>query len=238
MLALIKWHIAYYLNSARYLPGLICYFLFLVINYQISPTVIGVNLHLTLIATFILANVVASGMVNTEDKTQELVTTLKATSARRYHVSQVLGVLVFTAPLYLVSILFPIVAGRYTRSLGLGELSLHVALHGVFSLLGTSLGVLFNRHLIPLQEKRILSHGLLLLIVLVPLNLILPENVLLRYAYFLLPPIYALGSWLHELGDGVMVVDGYLLTFVVHSLVYAGVLLGGYLVLIGRYSRR
>jgi len=212
------------MKSVKYLPPVICFAAFLAINYQASPIGIWSNLHITAIAIFIFSSWVGMSFINSEDKTQQYITRLHVKNETAYHLSKIVSIVIFLVPFYVGTILMPVLYGSFVRRIHFGEILIYIAVHFLVSLLGVSVGIFFNLDLFS-TEMAVLAYLLAMIVILVPFNIILSDNFVVVYAYYLLPPINFLAERLHYLGDEVFLVDANFLVFVVYALGYASVMI-------------
>jgi len=235
--ALIKYNIDYYIRSVRYLPPLLLFVAFLGINYQVAPIGIWSNLHITLIAIFILSSWVGVSFVNSEDKTQQYITRLHINNEITYHLSKIISIVVFLIPFYAITFLIPLLQGSFMRNLLLSEVFVYAIVYFLIGLLGIAIGVFFNSDIF-FGEMAILAHLVVISVIVIPFNVIFNDNPLIVYAYTMLPPINFLAQRLHDLDDGVFIMDINFLIFVLYSLVYSLVLIGAYIFVIRKKSKQ
>jgi len=139
-------------------------------------------------------------------------------------------------PFYAIMIFYPIIFGFFVRSLLFTEIIAVVTIHFLFSLMGASMSVFFNvdfhnqKNMLPLQV-------LVMLLVIIPFGMIFDDNIFIRYAVNLLPPLNFFGERLHDLDSGIFVMDGNFWTFVLWSLGYSLVLVVVYVLLIRKKDK-
>ena len=237
MFSLIKYNISYYIKCAKYLPPLICFAAFLAINYSSAPVGIWSNLHITVVATFVLSSWISVSFINCEDKTQQHITMLHVKNEIIYHLSKIASIIIFLIPFYLITIFMPIVGGWFARDILLSEVFVHIAVHFLVSLLGISIGIFFNSDLF-VTEVAVLLHLLVISVVVVPFNVIFEDNLFIVYAYYLVPPVNFLAERWHNLGEGFFYIDYRFLIFVGLSLGYALILITLYTAIIRRKNKR
>ncbi|MCL2385958.1 MAG: hypothetical protein FWC89_00260 [Defluviitaleaceae bacterium] len=220
MQALVKYNISYYLNSAKYLPPVICFAVFLGVNYSSAPIGIWSNLYITAVALFIFANWVSASFVNCEHKTQQFITRLHVNNDTRYHLSKIISLVMFLIPFQVITILIPIVTGMFIRGILFREVVIYVIMHLLFSLMGLAIGIFFNADLFS-KELATFAHLFIIMVIVIPFNVIFADNALISFAYRLLPPINLLAERLHYIDNGAFPVDVLFLIFVVNAAVYA-----------------
>jgi len=153
-----------------------------------------------------------------------------------FHISKIISILIFMMPFYMVLIAYPAMLGFFERSLLFTEILAVAIIHFLFSLMGTSVGVFFNadfhnkKTMIPLQ-------ALVVLVLVVPLDMILGDNMLARYVAYLLPPLNFFGDRLNTLSSGVFVMDGNFLLFILRSAGYSLALIAVYIFLIKKRNK-
>jgi len=237
VVSLIKYNISYYVKSAKYLPPLICYAAFLAINYSSAPIGIWSNLHITAVAIFVLSSWIGVSFINCEDKTQQYITMLHVKNETIYHSSKIAAIIIFLIPFYLITIAMPIIGGWFARDILLSEVVVNIAVHFLVSLLGVSIGIFFNTDIFA-AEPAMMMHLLVISVVVVPLNVIFEDNLLVVYAYYLVPPVNFLAERWHRLGEGLFYIDYRFLIFVGLSLGYALILITLYTAVIRRRNKR
>ncbi|MCL2619937.1 MAG: hypothetical protein FWD97_03245 [Defluviitaleaceae bacterium] len=220
MSALIKFNIAYYINSAKYLIPLLFFGGFLVVNFQTAPIDIWGNLHLTSIAIFVFASMVSATLIASEDKTQLYITLLHTKNETKYHLSKILSAKITLVLFYFITVVFPIIGGHFPRQLTLPEIAVYLIVYFLVGLLGVALGVIFTDRIFP-REVAFLGHIIAIVIVAVPLHVVFSDIGFLTYVYYLLPPIHFLADEMHNLGEGTLVMDGNFIIFVVSSIIYS-----------------
>ncbi|MCL2840746.1 MAG: hypothetical protein FWE05_08225 [Defluviitaleaceae bacterium] len=235
--SLIKYNLDYFIRTPHYLPPLLLFVAFFAFNYQMSPIGIWSNLHITSIATFILANWIATGFMASEDKTQQYITRLHVHHETVFHLSKIASILIFLAPLWLTAVFFPIVTGMFPRSLGLSDLIVYVVVHFLFSLIGTAVGVFFNSDLF-FGEMKVLAHLLVVSVIAIPFHVIFEDIQWITWVYYLLPPINFLAERFYYLGEGVFIFDGIFFIFVAWALAYTVILVSFYIFIIKKMNKR
>jgi len=200
------------------------------------PISIWSQYHLTALTIFVFSNWIGTSFINSEDRTQQFITRLHSKNETTYHVSKIITILLLMIPFYVIMIFYPIVFGFFVRSLLFTEVLTVVAIHFLFSLMGASMSVFFNadfhnqKNILPLQV-------LIMLLVTVPFATIFEDNVFIRYAVNLLPPVNFFGGRLHELDNGIFVIGGNFLVFVLWSLGYSLALITIYILMIRRKNK-
>ena len=139
-------------------------------------------------------------------------------------------------PFYAIMIFYPIVFGFFVRSLLFTEIIAVVAIHFLFSLMGTVMSVFFNADFHN-QKSALPLQVLAILIAIVPLAVIFEDNLFIRYAVNILPPLNFFGERLHNLDSGIFVMDGNFAAFVLWSLGYSLALIGIYVFAIKRKNK-
>jgi len=184
---------------------------------------------------FVLSNWIGTSLINCENRIQQYITRLHSKNETTYHLSKIIAVLLLMIPFYAIMIFHPIVFGFFVRSLSFTEVLAVITIHFLFSLMGVSVSVFFNadfhnkKSILPLQV-------LVMLIMVVPLAMIFEDNVFIRYAVKLLPPLNFFGERLHELDSGVFVMNGNFFVFVLYSLGYSTALITIYVLLIKKIN--
>jgi len=234
---LIKYNIEYYIRSAKYLPPVIVYLVFLAINYQVAPIGIWSNLHITLLGIFILSSWIGVNFANSEDKTQQTITKLHINNDYVYHLSKIISILTFLIPFYAITLLIPIVSGSFTRGLLFSEALIYIAVYVLVGLLGIMVGVLFNSNIFK-EEVAVLLHLSVLAATAIPFGAIYADNQFVVIAHRLLPPVNFLAQRLQYLDSGTFAVDGNFWLFILNSAAYTAMLIALYVFLMRRKSGR
>ncbi|MCL2235113.1 MAG: hypothetical protein FWB98_01580 [Defluviitaleaceae bacterium] len=221
MLSLIRFNIAGYTRSAKYLPGLVLFTVFLGFNYQTAPVDIWGNLHLTSIAIFILATTIAATLVASEDATQQQITLLHTKNETKYHISKILSAVIFLVPFYIVTSVLPVVFGVFPRHLTIIEILTHLSVYFLVGLLGVTLGVFFNFRIFR-KETAFAAHIAFVAIIAIPLNVIFSHITVLEFVYYILPPIHFLAEDLNRLSNAsTLPMTGNFLVFTIICLAYS-----------------
>ena len=235
--SLIWYNLSYYAKTLKFItPCLVFIAWHLSIHSQI-PIPIWNQYHLAALTIFVFSNWIGTGFINSEDRTQQFITRLHTKNETVYHISKIVTILFLMMPFYAVMIFYPIIFGFFVRDLLFTEIIAVVIIHFLFSLMGASMCVFFNadfhnqKNILPLQ-------ALVMLLVIVPFETIFEDNVLIRYAVNLLPPLNFFGGRLHALDSGVFVIDGNFGMFVLWSLGYSIALIAIYIVMIKKKNKQ
>ena len=229
--SLIWYNLSYYAKTLKFIaPCLVFIVWHLSIHSQI-PIPIWNQYHLAALTIFVFSNWIGTSFINSEDRTQQYITRLHTKNETVYHVSKIVSILLLMMPFYAVMIFHPIIFGFFVRSLLFTEIIAVVIIHFLFSLMGASMCVFFNadfhnqKNMLPLQV-------LVMLLVIVPFATIFEDNMFIRYAVNLLPPLNFFGERLHALDSGIFVIDGNFGVFVLWSLGYSVALITIYILTI------
>jgi len=229
--SLIWYNLSYYAKTLKFIaPCLVFIVWHLSIHSQI-PIPIWNQYHLAALTIFVFSNWIGTSFINSEDRTHQYITRLHTKNETVYHVSKIVSILLLMMPFYAVMIFHPIIFGFFVRSLLFTEIIAVVIIHFLFSLMGASMCVFFNadfhnqKNMLPLQV-------LVMLLVIVPFATIFEDNMFIRYAVNLLPPLNFFGERLHALDSGIFVIDGNFGVFVLWSLGYSVALITIYILTI------
>jgi len=236
---LIKYNISYYVKSAKYVPPVILFAIVISVIYSTAPIGIWSNLHVTTIVIFIFASWIATSFVNSEDETQQYITMLHVKHVKNettYHLSKIVAIIAFLIPFYIITLSIPLILGSFTRNLLISEVFVYIVVYFSIGLLGTSIGVFFNSFIFS-DEISILVLLAVIMITIVPFNVIFEDNLLIAYAYYLLPPVNFMADRLHNLGEGIFLMDLNFLIFVVWVLGYSLLLITLYNIVIQKKLR-
>ena len=234
--SLIWYNLSYYAKTLKFIAPCLVFIVWHFSIHSQMPISIWSQYHLTALTIFVFSNWIGTSFINSEDRTQQFITRLHSKNETTYHVSKIITILLLMIPFYVIMIFYPIVFGFFVRSLLFTEVLTVVAIHFLFSLMGASMSVFFNadfhnqKNILPLQV-------LIMLLVTVPFATIFEDNVFIRYAVNLLPPVNFFGGRLHELDNGIFVIGGNFLVFVLWSLGYSLALITIYILMIRRKNK-
>ena len=235
--ALVKYQIHYYINSAKYLPPLVLFVLFVGINYQMGPFGIWSNLYITAMALFVFSSWVAMTFAHCEDKTQQHITAGHLQQEAMYYLSKTLSVLLLLVPFYLMLLLIPTVTGTFIRPILASEMAVYLLVYFLTSLLGASLGMIFNDSLMT-KEFAQLALLLVVCVAVVPFNIVYSHIPWVVTLYYLVPSINFLANRLDDLGDEAFLLDWHFLLFVLYMVGYSLVLTGVFVFAMPRGRRK
>ena len=236
LVPLVKYNISYYIKSVKYLPPVILFATVISIVYQTAPIGIWSNLHVTTIVMFIFASWIASSLINSEVPTQQYITILHVKNETLYHMSKIVSIIVFLIPFYIITLIIPLILGSFTRRLLISEVIVYIVVYFLIGLLGASIGIFFNSFVFS-GEMAILIHLTVISIIVVPFNVIFEDNLLVVYASYLLPPINFMANRLHNLSEGIFVMDFNFFVFVIWVLGYSLVLITLYNIVIQKRNK-
>lgn len=229
--SLIWYNLSYYAKSLKFIAPCLGFIVFHFSIHSQTPIPIWGQYHLGAVAIFVLSNWIGTSLINCEDRTQQYITRLHVKNETLYHVAKIVSILLIMIPFYIILIFYPIVFGFFVRSLLVSEVLAIIAIHFLFSLMGVSMSVFFNanfhnqKNILPLQVLAILATT-------IPFAIIFEDNMFIRYATYLLPPLSFLGERFHDLDSGVFVADRGFLVFILYSLGYSFVLIAVYIFVI------
>ena len=233
---LIWYNLSYYAKTSRFIAPCLVFIVWHFSVHSQTPISIWSQYHLAALTIFVFSNWIGTSFINSEDRTQQFITMLHIKNETVYHVSKIATILLLMIPFYVIMIFYPIVFGFFVRSILLTEIFAIVAIHFLFSLMGASISVFFNSDFhsqnitLPLQV-------LVMLLVIIPFGTIFDDNMFVRYAVNLLPPLNFFGERLHDLDSGVFVIDGNFWVFVLWSLGYSLVLITTYIFMIRKENK-
>jgi len=186
---------------------------------------------------FIFASWIAASLVNSEDKTQQHITKFHVKNEKMYHLSKIVSIIVFLIPFYIFTLIIPLILGSFTRSLLISEVFVYIIVYFLIGLLGTSIGIFFNSFIFS-DEMAILAHLVIMSIIVIPFDVVFEDNLLIVYASYLLPPVNFMADRLHNLSEGIFLMDLNFLIFVVWVLGYSLLLITLYSFVIQRNSKK
>jgi len=238
-ISLIRYNLEYYSKTLKAAAPILAFAVFFFINYQVAGGPIWGNYYVTAVGIFVMSNWIAVSFINSEDKTQQWITRLHVRNDAGFHVAKIVAILVFMIPFYILVVFYPMLMGMFMRSLTFAEVAITLAIHLLFSLMGTAIGILFNADLHSIKNDYVVPlHVLIILGVVMPWASIFENNIFVRYAVFLLPPVNFLAERMHTLGDGVYRLDFNFVVFMLYALGYSLLLMAVYFLLIRKRSRR
>jgi len=234
--ALIEYNISYYAKTLKFIAPCLVFIVWHFSIYSQIPIIIWSQYHLTAVTIFVLSNWIGTSFINCEDRTQQYITRLHTKNEVMYHVSKIITILLLMVPFYVIMIFYPIVFGFFVRNLLFAEIIVVVIIHFLFSLMGAAMSVFFNvdfhnqKNILPLQ-------ALVMLITIIPFTTIFEDNVFIRYAVYLLPPLNFFSARLQDLNSGVFMVDSNFFIFILYSLGYSLVLITVYILMIKKRNK-
>ncbi|MCL2353046.1 MAG: hypothetical protein FWC69_00280 [Defluviitaleaceae bacterium] len=237
-MALIKYNLSYYAKTLKYIAPIIAFVIFFAFFYNQRGVPIWETFYITSIAIFVVSSWISTSFVNAEDKTQQYITKTHVKSENKYHILKIASILVFMVPFYALLIAYPMALGFFARNLAIGEVIVVVIIHFLASLSGVAIGLFFNQDMHGDKSMMIPWQLTVTLVVAVPFERIFSENIFVRIAAYALPPLNFLGERMNALGDGSFAIDGNFLLFAVYSLGYSLVLVGVYVLMIRKRSKR
>ena len=235
--SLIWYNLSYYAKTLKFIAPCLVFIVWHFSIHSQIPIPIWNQYHLAALTIFVFSNWIGTSFINSEDRTQQFITKLHTKNETVYHVSKILTILLLMMPFYAIMIFYPIIFGFFVRGLLFTEIIAVVIIHFLFSLMGASMSIFFNadfhsqKNILPLQV-------LIMLLVIVPFDTIFEDNVLIRYAVYLLPPLNFFGERLHALDSGVFVIDGNFGVFVLWSLGYSIVFITIYILMIKKKNKQ
>jgi len=236
---LIRYNLKYYGKTPNSAAPILAFAVFFFINYQAVNSPIWSNYYITAMGIFVMSNWIAVSFINSEEKTQQWITRLHVRNDTAFHIAKIIAILVFMIPFYMMMVCYPLLVGMFIRSLTFAEIAIIFTIHFLFSLMGTAIGILFNADLHNIKNDYVIPlHVLIIFGVAMPWASIFENNILIRYAVFLLPPVNFLAQSMHTLGDGVYRLDFNFMVFVLYALGYSMLLMVVYFLVIHKRSRR
>ena len=192
---------------------------------------------MTAMALFAFSSWVAMTFIHCEDKTQQHITAGHLQNEAMYYLSKTLSVLLLLVPFYFLLLLIPIVTDGFIRPILASEIAVYLLVYFLTSLLGVSLGMVFNDTLMP---KEIASLALLLVVTVavVPFNIVYSHIPWVVNLYLLVPSINFLANRLHDIGDGAFLFDGHFFLFMLYMLGYSLVLTGAFVFAMPRRRKK
>jgi len=238
MISLVKYNLAYYVNSLKFIPPGLVYIAFVAINYSFAPQMFWDSLNIGVLAIFILANINSRNIVNNEDIVQQHITRKHVRNDLIFHTAKIISIQVFMLPFYLFLVFFPLLLGMYTRSIGLVEVLVSLVVYFLFSLMGSAMGLFFNEDLHMDKSFAAPLHLLLVIIVVVPFATIYQDNIFVVTATYLLPPLHFLQGSLLGIGDAAYNLSISFWIFIVYAIGYSTLLMVCYVFINLRKSKR
>jgi len=226
--SLIWYNLSYYAKTLKFIAPCLVFIVWHFLIHSQTSIPIWSQYHLGALTIFVLANWLGTSFINSEHKTQQYITLLHCKNKTAYHIAKIATILLLMVPFYAIMIFYPIVFGFFVRSLLFTEILAVLVIHFLFSLMGASMSIFFNadfhnqKIILPLQ-------ALVVLLVIVPFGVVFADNVFIRYAVLLLPPLNFFGERLHDLDSGVFVIGGNFWLFVLWSLGYSLALIALYI---------
>lgn len=177
------------IRSYRYGPPVFIFILGIIWIYSVGPNPVMESYAVTASFLFIVSTILCYTIIDIETPNQESVTLLHAGSLLKLNASKILYSWLFTLPLTIFSVLFPVIIKSFDRSPSFEELGFALLSHAALSWLGVSLACWFSCKFI---RSRVKSFLLLSTLVVLTFCVRAIENMLperLDMVTLLFPPL-------------------------------------------------
>jgi hypothetical protein len=192
MLGIMAFSFRDYVRSYRYIGPMLVFGLALFFIYNVVPNPVMPSYSLTAALLFLIASWLGFGYVDAQDETQHMIGMLHAGGRTRYDIGRTAVMVVWTAVMSVITVVYPILLGKFDRDPSIGEALSSLLGHAGMGMLGIAVSCLFTYRLI---SK--LSYAIIGLMLVSALSLAaggiaeaLPGS--LAWLSWLLPPVFPL----------------------------------------------
>lgn len=224
MWPLITYMLRSYSSSQRYFAPVAGTIIAVLVLYSYRPNPVMNSYAATAVILFVGCAWMGLSFLNHEQAVQRQVTVIHLRSAVKYNCGLVATLVFLTLLLDLLTVFFPVLAGRFNEPVGLNRFSLALTGHALLGMLGISISLYLQSSWI---SKNSFAVGTMLIILILSiggskLEAVLPGPVV----PVLLPPVSPVMDALMN-ADGLPVAE--VLGSFVHALIYIAVLIGFYM---------
>lgn len=178
-----------FIRSYRYGPATFVFVGGIVFIYSVVPNPVMASYAFSSAFLFVVSTTICYALIDIETANQESVTMLHAGSLIKLYMAKLLYSWLFTIPLVLYAVLFPVIFQSFDRNPTVEELCMSFLYHAALSWLAVSLTCWFSSKFI---RSRLMSFLMLSLVVVITFCVPAIENLLperLKQAIVLLPPL-------------------------------------------------
>ncbi|WP_150275198.1 hypothetical protein [Paenibacillus tepidiphilus] len=147
MLQILLYYHRYYQRSYRYVPPLTVFLIAVFFLYGVIPNPVMDSYAVTATLLFLTAAWLCYVFIDLEDETQQIITFLHSGKLMLLYASKLVYVWLFTLPLSVFVIVYPIIFDKFDYMPGIGQALTAFACHQFAALLGISLAAWFNAKL-------------------------------------------------------------------------------------------
>lgn len=231
MTALFRYLFVYYARSHRYLAPLLAYVGPILFIYSEVPNPVMDSYAFTAMWTFVIAAWLSYGFIDLEHEAQRFVTIVHSRSVAKYEAAKFSLLGTITALLSILAVAFPILFDKFDRVPDAPEAGIALLAHLVLAWLGIACAAFFTERWAASRSLALL--GLLLVLAISVggkgLEEKLPEA--LRFAMWLVPPVFRISDLLVRFGE---VPAGRIALLLGYSVVYLTALVAAYIRLSSR----
>lgn len=190
MIALLHYIHTYFIRSYRYAAPSFIYLAGIGFIYSIVPNPVMPSYSFSSSFLFIIAIVLGAIMLDLEAKNNEWITAVHARHTTKLYAAKILYSWLFTIPLALFAVIYPILFHKFNRDPFISEIMMSTLYHLSLSFLGVTLAVWFNSKLVASRAWSFLSLTLIVVLSLSGKGIEewIPEGW--RGATIVLPPLY------------------------------------------------
>ncbi|MFD2747523.1 hypothetical protein ACFSTH_14640 [Paenibacillus yanchengensis] len=177
------------MRSYRYGPSTFVFIIGIILFYSVVPNPVMDSYAFTTMFLFIISAVLCYTFMDMETSSQESVTMLHSRSLLKLYFAKLLYIWLFTIPLALYAVLFPLLFHKFDRNPSVEELGFAFLAHAASSWLGVTLACWFSSKFI---RSRVMSFLTLSVVIIITISVQGIENRLsesMKNVVVLLPPL-------------------------------------------------
>lgn len=189
MISLLSYLHTCYIRSYRYVPPTFVFIVVIALVYSVVPNPVMSSYAFSLTFLFIISSVIGYTFIDIETSNQESVTLLHSRSITKLYVAKLLYCWLFTIPLALFALVYPVLTQSFDRNPTFEELGISFVFHTISSLLGVVVACWFSSKFIYSRLVSFLTLSLIIVITLARegVETLLPDGI--KKVMLLLPPL-------------------------------------------------
>ena len=189
MISLLSYLHTCYIRSYRYVPPTFVFIVVIALVYSVVPNPVMSSYAFSLTFLFIISSVIGYTFIDIETSNQESVTLLHSSSITKLYVAKLLYCWLFTIPLALFALVYPVLTQSFDRNPTFEELGISFVFHTISSLLGVVVACWFSSKFIYSRLVSFLTLSLIIVITLARegVETLLPDGI--KKVMLLLPPL-------------------------------------------------
>ena len=189
MISLLSYLHTCYIRSYRFVPPTFVFIVVIALIYSVVPNPVMSSYAFSLTFLFIISSVIGYTFIDIETSNQESVTLLHSSSITKLYVAKLLYCWLFTIPLALFALVYPVLIQSFDRNPIFEELAISMFFHTISSLLGVVVACWFSSKFIYSRLVSFLTLSLIIVITLARegVETLLPDGI--KKVMLLLPPL-------------------------------------------------